>query len=68
MGQKPRKKTRPSRGVEVSLSVMFRGIRLKLLAAVCIPGLFSGVLLADGTFINFRGEEVRKAIEDLEGA
>ena len=46
---------------------MFRGLRLKLVSSLCILGLLSGVLVADGTFSNFRGEEVRKAIEDLQG-
>jgi len=44
---------------------MFRGIRLKLTCIACIAGICTGVLLVDGTFINFRGEEVRQAIEQL---
>ncbi|GEM_PF-3417937 len=44
---------------------MFRGHRLKTVSVACILGLVSGFLLADATLSNFRGEAVRKAIEDL---
>ncbi len=44
---------------------MFHGPTFVGLCLACLAGIFSGVLLADGTFINFRGEEVRAAIERL---
>lgn len=33
----------------------------------CLFGVLTGVLLVDGTFINFRGDQVRRAIEQLDG-
>lgn len=44
---------------------MFHGFNLKAICLGCVAGLLSGVLLADGTFIKFWGEEVRLAIEEL---
>lgn len=32
----------------------------------CLVGVLTGVLLVDGTFINFRGDDVRRAIERLD--
>ncbi|MEM1109892.1 MAG: hypothetical protein AAGH99_14505 [Planctomycetota bacterium] len=44
---------------------MFHGVQLKVACMLCVAGILTGVLLADGPFINFRGEEVRRAIEAL---
>ena len=44
---------------------MFRGIIFTATSIACLIGILTGVLLADGTFINFRGDEVRRAIEQL---
>ena len=44
---------------------MIHGFKLKLLSLGCAAGVLSGMLLVDGTFINFRGEDVRRAIEEL---
>lgn len=38
----------------------------KLTAIACLFGVLTGVLLVDGTFINFRGDQVRRAIEQLD--
>ncbi len=38
----------------------------RLVSVACLLGVLSGTLMGDGTFINFRGEEVRRAIERLE--
>ena len=48
-----------------TLAYMFHGSTFVGLCLACLAGIFFGVLLADGTFINFRGEEVRAAIERL---
>lgn len=42
-----------------------QGTLFRFCAIGCVAGLLSGIVLADGTFINFRGEEVRRAIERL---
>ena len=44
---------------------MFHGFSFKVLCLGCLAGVATGVLLADGTFINFRGEDCRYAIEKL---
>lgn len=43
-----------------------RGIFFHLTAIACLFGVLTGVLLVDGTFINFRGDQVRRAIEQLD--
>ena len=45
--------------------IMFHGFSFKVLCLGCLAGVATGVLLADGTFINFRGEDCRYAIEKL---
>ncbi len=45
---------------------MIRHCLFNLTALGCVFGVLTGVLLADGTFINFRGEQVRRAIEQLD--
>lgn len=42
-----------------------QGKLFRFCAIGCVVGLLSGIVLADGTFINFRSEEVRRAIERL---
>ncbi len=44
---------------------MFSGFTFQFLCLGCLLGVCTGVLLVDGTFINFRGEDVRYAIEKL---
>jgi len=38
----------------------------KLTALSCLVGVLTGFLLVDGTFINFRGDQVRRAIERMD--
>ena len=45
-----------------------RGIFFQLTAVACLIGVLTGFLLVDGTFINFRGDQVRRAIEQLDDA
>ena len=40
---------------------------MRLLCVLCVGGVLTGVLLVDGTFINFRGDQVRRAIEAVQG-
>lgn len=44
---------------------MFYGLRFNLLCMACLIGVFTGALMVDGTFINFRGEQLRRCIEQL---
>jgi hypothetical protein len=44
---------------------MFRGFRFTLTSLACLAGVRSGVLMTDGTFINFRGEQLGRAIIEL---
>lgn len=41
------------------------GTFFHLTAIACLVGVLTGILMVDGTFINFRGEQVRRAIEQL---
>lgn len=45
---------------------MVRHYLFILTALGCLFGVLAGVLLVDGTFINFRGDQVRRAIEQLD--
>ena len=45
-----------------------RGTFFHLTAVACLFGVLTGFLLVDGTFINFRGDQVRRAIEQLDDA
>lgn len=47
---------------------MFRGARFTVTCLACLAGVLSGVLMVDGTYINFRGEDVRRAIHELRHA
>jgi hypothetical protein len=46
---------------------MMRMCLFNLTALGCALGVLLGVLLVDGAFINFRGDQVRRAIEQLDG-
>ena len=45
---------------------MMRRYLFSFTALGCVLGVLLGVLLVDGTFINFRGDQVRRAIEQLD--
>lgn len=44
-----------------------RGYLFPLTAVLCLVGVLTGFLMVDGTFINFRGDQIRRAIEQLDG-
>ena len=44
---------------------MLQGISFKIFSMACLLGVLSGILLGDGAFIEFRGEQLRQIIESI---